>query len=243
MGIPIAKRRPYVTRQRVAYAPAGAETGGAATDTIPRPAPHLRNYAVPPEDLSARYSALARSLNLSDHCGHLYASGLPRQDEYSQCRSRYGFEYYAQEHMSIHKKVCLRFRAKHVLVLICWQIFGKCIFLPTRMGQKFSEKLQKTIKKQKVPALSNESAGIFGAASRNRTGTGLTPGDFKSPASTSSAMAACTYYNRTGTVCQTVPAAKNDFTRRRTNSAKCRSFSYAVLSQFLLNTDLSSAPS
>lgn len=179
MGIPIAKRRPYVTRQRVAYAPAGAETGGAATDTIPRPAPHLRNYAVPPEDLSARYSALARSLNLSDHCGHLYASGLPRQDEYSQCRSRYGFEYYAQEHMSIHKKVCLRFRAKHVLVLICWQIFGKCIFLPTRMGQKFSEKLQKTIKKQKVPALSNESAGIFGAASRNRTGTGLTPGDFK----------------------------------------------------------------
>ncbi|WP_370801667.1 hypothetical protein [Agathobaculum sp.] len=81
--------------------------------------------------------------------------------------------------MSIHKKVCLRFRAKHVLVLICWQIFGKCIFLPTRMGQKFSEKLQKTIKKQKVPALSNESAGIFGAASRNRTGTGLTPGDFK----------------------------------------------------------------
>ena len=39
MGIPIAKRRPYVTGQRVAYAPAGAETGGAATDTIPRPTP------------------------------------------------------------------------------------------------------------------------------------------------------------------------------------------------------------
>ena len=39
------------------------------------------------------------------------------------------------------------------------------------------------------------------------------------------------------------PLQKNDFTRRRTNSAKCRSFSCAVLSQFLLNTDLSSAPS
>ena len=180
MGIPIAKRRPYVTGQRVAYAPAGAETGGAATDTIPRPAPHLRNYAVPPEDLSARYSALARPLNLSDHGRHLHASGLPRQAEYSQCRSKYGFEYYAQEHMSIHKKVCLRFRAKHVLVLICWQIFGKCIFLPTRMGQKFSEKLQKPMEKgKKNPAPSNESAGILGAASRNRTGTVLRPGDFK----------------------------------------------------------------
>ena len=66
----------------------------------------------------------------------------------------------------------------------CWFV-GKLLanekFFPTRMGQKFSEKLQKTIKKQKIPALSNESAGILGAASRNRTGTGLTPGDFKSP--------------------------------------------------------------
>ena len=87
MGIPIAKRRPYVTGQCVAYAPAGAETGGAATDTIPRPAPHLRNYDVPSKDFTARHLALARSLNLSDHGGHLYASGLPRQDEYSQCRS------------------------------------------------------------------------------------------------------------------------------------------------------------
>ena len=96
-----------------------------------------------------RYSALARSLNLSDHGGHLHASGLPRQDEYSQCRNRYGFEYYAQGRMIIHRKVCLRFCAKHVLVLICWQIVGKCNFLPTRMGQKFSEKLQKPMKKAK----------------------------------------------------------------------------------------------
>ena len=149
MAIPIAKRRPYVTGQRVAYAPAGAETGGAATDTIPRPAPHLRNYAVPPEDLSARYSALARSLNLSDHGGHLYASGLPRQDEYSQCRSRYGFEYYAQEHMNIHKKVCLRFRAKHVLVLICWQIVGKPKIFANTHGTKFFREVAENDKKAK----------------------------------------------------------------------------------------------
>ena len=135
-------------------------------------------------------------------------------------------------------------RAEHVLVLICWQIVGKRNFSANTHGTKiFREVAGNTEKGKKIPAPSNESAGILGAASRNRTGTVSLPGDFKSPASTSSAMAACTYYNRTGTVCQTVPAAKNDFTRRRTNSAKCRSFSYAVLSQFLLNTDLSSAPS
>ena len=38
MGIPIAHRRPHVTGQRAAHAPAGSETGWAATDTIPRPA-------------------------------------------------------------------------------------------------------------------------------------------------------------------------------------------------------------
>ncbi len=47
MGISIAKRRPYVTGQHIAYAPAGAETGGAATDTIPRPAPHFRDDGAP----------------------------------------------------------------------------------------------------------------------------------------------------------------------------------------------------
>ena len=34
MGIPIAHRRPHVTGQRPAHAPAGAETGGTATDTL-----------------------------------------------------------------------------------------------------------------------------------------------------------------------------------------------------------------
>ena len=34
MGVPIAHRRPHVTGQRSAYAPAGAETGGAATHPL-----------------------------------------------------------------------------------------------------------------------------------------------------------------------------------------------------------------
>ena len=60
------------------------------------------------------------------------------------------------------------------------KLLAMALNLPTRMGQKFSEQLQKPMKKaKKIPALSNESAGILGAASRNRTGTGLTPGDFK----------------------------------------------------------------
>ena len=93
--------------------------------------------------------------------------------------------------MIIYRKVCLRFRAKHVLVLICWQIVGKRkIFANTHGTKIFKEVAETDEKSKKIPALSNKSAGILGAASRNRTGTGLTPGDFKSPASTSSAMAA-----------------------------------------------------
>ena len=94
-----------------------------------------------------RYSALARSLNLSDHGGHLHASGLPRQDEYSQCRSRYGFEYYAQERMNIHKKVGLRFRAKHVLVLICWQIARKRKIFANTHGTKIFREVAETDEK------------------------------------------------------------------------------------------------
>ena len=44
MGIPITHRRPHVTGQRVAHAPAGAETGRTATDTLSRPAPYLRDH-------------------------------------------------------------------------------------------------------------------------------------------------------------------------------------------------------
>lgn len=59
------------------------------------------------------------------------------------------------------------------------------------MGQKFSEKLQKPMEKdKKIPALSNKSAGILGAASRNRTGTVFLPADFKSAMSTDFIMAA-----------------------------------------------------
>ena len=84
--------------------------------------------------------------------------------------------------MNIHKKVCLRFRAKHVLVLICWQTARKRKILANTHGTKiFREVAETDEKNKKIPAPSNESAGILGAASRNRTGTGLTPGDFKSP--------------------------------------------------------------
>ena len=146
--------------------------------------------------------------------------------------------------MIIHRKIGLRFRAKHVLVLICWQTARKCKFFANTHGTKiFREVAETDEKSKKIPTPSNESAGILGAASRNRTGTVLTPGDFKSPASTSSAMAACIYYNRMGTVCQTVPTAKKRFHAAPHELRKVRSFSCAVLSQFLLNTDLSSAPS
>ena len=71
-------------------------------------------------------------------------------------------------------------RAEHVLVLICWQIVGKQKFSANTHGTKiFREVAETDEKSKKIPAPSNESAGILGAASRNRTGTGLTPGDFK----------------------------------------------------------------
>ena len=71
-------------------------------------------------------------------------------------------------------------RAEHVLVLICWQIVGKRNFSANTHGTKiFREVAGNTEKGKKIPAPSNESAGILGAASRNRTGTVVTPGDFK----------------------------------------------------------------
>ena len=71
-------------------------------------------------------------------------------------------------------------RAKHVFVLICWQIVGKQKFSANTHGTKiFREVAENDEKNKKIPALSNESAGILGAASRNRTGTVSLPGDFK----------------------------------------------------------------
>ena len=46
--------------------------------------------------------------------------------------------------MSIHKKVCLRFRAKHVLVLICWQIVGKQKFSANTHGTKIFREVAET---------------------------------------------------------------------------------------------------
>ena len=43
MGVPVTHWRPYVTGQRPAHAPAGAETSGSTEDTLSWPAPHLRN--------------------------------------------------------------------------------------------------------------------------------------------------------------------------------------------------------
>ena len=43
MGVPVTHRRPHVTRQRPAHAPAGAETGRAAPHPIPRSPPYLRD--------------------------------------------------------------------------------------------------------------------------------------------------------------------------------------------------------
>ena len=58
---------------------------------------------------------------------------------------------------------------------------SKNFFANTHGTKIFREVAEITEKDKKIPAPSNESAGILGAASRNRTGTGLTPGDFKCP--------------------------------------------------------------
>ena len=71
MGVPVTHRRPYVPGQCPAYAPAGAETGRAATDTIPRPAPYLRNDG--PAKRRGRENGVinARPLLGGLHTGHL----------------------------------------------------------------------------------------------------------------------------------------------------------------------------
>ena len=82
--------------------------------------------------------------------------------------------------MMFLREAIVCFHAEHVLVLICWQIVGKQKFSANTHGTKIFREVAETDKKgKKIPAPSNESAGILGAASRNRTGTGLTPGDFK----------------------------------------------------------------
>ena len=71
MGIPIAKRRPYVPGQRAAYAAESAETGGAAPHPIPRSPTHLRNDGTPERRGRENRQQYARSLLGGLYAGHL----------------------------------------------------------------------------------------------------------------------------------------------------------------------------
>ena len=71
MGISIAKRRPHVPGQRVAHAPAGAGTGGAAPHPISRPAPHLRD-----DGAAKRRGRENRVLHAGPLLGRLHAGHL-----------------------------------------------------------------------------------------------------------------------------------------------------------------------
>ena len=51
--------------------------------------------------------------------------------------------------MNIHEKVCLRFRAKHVLVLICLQTARKCKFFANTHGTKIFREVAETDEKSK----------------------------------------------------------------------------------------------
>lgn len=60
------------------------------------------------------------------------------------------------------------------------KLLAMALNLPTGMGQKLKYGLQKHAENaKKSPQLSMRVREFLGAASRNRTGTGLTPGDFK----------------------------------------------------------------
>ena len=60
------------------------------------------------------------------------------------------------------------------------KLLAMALNLPTGMGQKLKYGLQKHAENaKKFPQLSMRVREFLGAASRNRTGTGLTPGDFK----------------------------------------------------------------
>ena len=62
------------------------------------------------------------------------------------------------------------------------KLLAMALNLPTGMGQKLKYGLQKHAENaKKSPQLSMRVREFLGAASRNRTGTVLRPGDFKSP--------------------------------------------------------------
>ena len=61
----------HVTGQRVAHAPAGAETGGAAPYPVPRSAAHLRNHGAAKRRGRENGQQYARTLLRGLHAGHL----------------------------------------------------------------------------------------------------------------------------------------------------------------------------
>ena len=81
MGIPVTHRKPHVTGQRPAYAAKSAETGGPPENTLPRPAPHLRDDG--PAERRGRQDRqqYARPLLGGLHAGHLRPrhNGRPTQ--------------------------------------------------------------------------------------------------------------------------------------------------------------------
>ena len=107
-------------------------------------------------------------------------------------------------------------RLLYIQLTICWQSCWQRSQVCQHAWDKRKIWIAKTCcKHKKSPQPSMRVREFFGAASRNRTGTVLGPGDFKSPASTSSAMAACKYYTRMDSVCQTMRAAGLRFFQSR----------------------------
>ena len=71
MGVSLTKRRPHVSGQRVAYAPAGSETSWAASHPIPRSPSHLRDDGAPERRGRENGVLDAGSLLGGLHTGHL----------------------------------------------------------------------------------------------------------------------------------------------------------------------------
>ena len=71
MGIPVPNGRPHVTGQRVAYAPAGVETSGAAPHPIPRSPSYLRDDGAPERRGRQDRQQYAGPLLGGVHAGHL----------------------------------------------------------------------------------------------------------------------------------------------------------------------------
>ena len=79
--IPIAHRRPHVPGQRPTYATKSTETGRTATDTIPRPAPHLRDDGPAKRRGRENSQQYARSLLRGLYAGHLRPCDHRRADQ------------------------------------------------------------------------------------------------------------------------------------------------------------------